>query len=199
MLSRLCFEIDAPVAIEQIEIREVATNTITQYVIVRGQTRGFASFPEVRVAGPFLRAAFSIYREGLNTTNPYYGLLCFYRVAAGCQQYIGHVNLVRKSRGLAPLRESLIFEDLDGVGADFTDWIGKSCDQVAQILYKEYRVPAAHGLRIDELLLAADQIDQESKFWRAVPAARQIARKLLSRAYRARGTLEDGPISELHE
>lgn len=197
LLSRLCFEIDAPAAVAQVDTREVATGILTQFVILRGQTRGFRTFPEIKVTGAFLRAAFSLYREGLNSTNPYYSLLCFYRVASGCNQYYGRVNALRRARGLDPRAEQCTFEDIDGVAIDFPDWIGRSCGYVTDELTRKYRVPVAHGLGVDDVLLAADQVDQESAFWKVVPAARQVARKLLSRAKSARDALEDAPIAEL--
>jgi hypothetical protein len=57
----------------------------------------------------------------------------------------------------------------------------------------------AHGLTLDETLHAADQVDQETRYWKAVPVARQVARKLFEQASRARTRLGAGLIRELGE
>jgi len=198
-LSRLCFESDAPITIDQVQAVEVSTRHITQHVVVRGRTRTVNAMPEIRVESPFFRAAFSVYREGLNSTNPYYSLLCFYRVIEGCQQYLSLVAPLIKNRGMAPTSEPLIVEDLDGISQDFPSWIGKRCNAVSQALLKDFRVPVAHGLSVAETLHAADQVDQESKYWKAVPVARQIARKSITQTMTMRKKLGTGIVSELGE
>ena len=199
LLSRLCFELDAPVVVLQVDAKEVKTGTVTQHVIVRGQTHHFSTFPHVKVAPAFLRAALSIYREGLGSISPYYSLLCFYRVAEASSHYCTRVAKLRIQRGLDPSHERPILEDLDNIAADFPDFIGRSCSQIIDVIRKQYRVPVAHGLSLNETLLAADQVDQESDYWRAVPVARQVARKFLQLALQLRDALGDAPIHDLGE
>jgi hypothetical protein len=179
---------------------ERSTGSRDAHLVFRGQTRRIAEFPEkLSVPSAFFRAAHAIYREGLNSVNPYYALLCFYRVIEGCAHFTGKARLLARRSGLDVSDERLVLEDIDDIGQDFPNWIGKTCQWVAGELYRAYRVPVAHGLTMGEVLHAADQVDQEGKYWKAVPIARQVARKLLFQSARARERLGADPIQELDE
>lgn len=198
LLSRLGFEADAPIIVRQIDVTERATGSEQISVLHRGQTRRFEPFPpDLRVAPPFFRAAFAVYREGLNSTSPYYALLCFFRVIEGARRYRGKQAPYARGRGIdLSLFPEPVVENLDEIGRDFPKAIGRRCADVAQQDLADYRHVTAHGADLDDPH-APDQLNEEDRYWLAVPLARQVARKLLEREWELRSELGFQTIPEL--
>lgn len=197
LLSRLAFDADAPVDIFQVDVTEVATGDKDLAVVMRGRTRRWERFPEIRVAPPFFRAAFGIYREALNSTNPFYSLLCFFRVAEGARAYGAKQARYAVSQGVDPQKPVPLVEDLDDIGKDFPQLVGQRCTRAAAWIEKEYRLAVAHGL--DKVLHAPDELVERDRYWRAVPLARQVARKLVDLEWQFRHKLGLTTIPDLDQ
>jgi hypothetical protein len=186
----------------QWDVKELSTNRQERSVVLRGQTRTFVGFPKLHVGPPFFRAAFGVYREGLNSVSPFYALLCFYRVIEGSRAYGARQGAYARQRGIEHDGVRDVVEDIDDLGKDFPEWIGRTCGWAAEQLYKEYRLAVAHGpygLGAEAELHDPDQLLSEDRYWRAVPMARQVARKLLLREWRLREKIGLGHIRELDD
>jgi hypothetical protein len=197
LLSRLAFEADAPLDVLQVDATEIATGDHDRAAVLRGQTRRFVAYPEIKVPPPFFRAAFGIYREGLNSTNPFYALLCFYRVAEGVIAYRARQSSYAVAHGVDPTRPTAVVEDLDEISKDFPDVVGWKCSRASTWLGMNYRVPVAHGL--EGALHEADDMKERDRYWRAVPLARQVAHKLLEVEWQFRQKLGLAAIAELDD
>jgi len=75
--------------------------------------------------------------------------------------------------------------------------IGWRCTRAADWIEKEFRLAIAHGL--DKALHAPDELVERDRFWRAVPLARQVARKLLDVKWQFRQKLGLETITELDD
>ncbi len=195
LLSRLAFEADAPIDVLHVDVTALATGDHDRSAVMRGRTRRFLAFPEMRVPPPFFRAAFGIYREGLNSTNPFYALLCFYRVAEGAINCSTRQSKYAAAHGIDPSRTAPVVEDVDEISGDFPEVIGWKCTRATVWLSVNYRVPVAHGL--EGVLHAPDEMFQRDRYWRAVPLARQVAHKLVAAEWEFRQKLGLGTIAEL--
>ena len=196
LLSRLVFESDGPIEIAQIDAVELGTGDKDLATVMRGRTRRFeGGFPEVRVAPPFFRSAFGIYREGLNSTNPFYALLCFFRIAEGALAYGSRQTAYAVAHDIDPTKPTPVVENIDDIANDFPHVVGWKCNRAAAWIEKEYRLAVAHGL--NKVLHAPDELLERDRFWRVVPLARQVARKILEVEWQVRQRIGIDTIDEL--
>ena len=197
-VSRLAFEYGALIAQHWIEVVNVETSYRELGMVERGEDVVIPSWPDwAAIPGAFFRTAFAVYREGLITLNPYYGLLCFQRVIEGTRHCRGAQSKYARRMGVDHARAPLLFEQEEGIVGPFVEMVGRSCDAVADMLYTHFRIPVAHGVRLDEPLLAADQLQVENRYWLSLPPARQVAHKFLRAELDFRTRLGAGPIPEL--
>jgi hypothetical protein len=197
-LSRLAFVTGAQVALHWMETADLTTGYADVAFVYRGAGARITEWPGwVHHPNDFFRAAFSVYREGLNSTSAYWALACFYRVIEGTRQYAARQSAYAKAKGLTPSRPKAILRAEPMIGSPFLDWLGRSASDVADFLNAEFRVPVAHGVEPSKPIQSADQINIENRYWLARPVAQQVAETLLSLEWDFRARLGPDPIEEL--
>jgi hypothetical protein len=198
ILARLAFETDALIAVHWIEVVAVSSGHTERGFVYRGDDSILDRWPTWKHHEPdFFRSAYAVYRDGLNSTNPFWSLLCFIRVIEGARAYRAKAMKLAKDRGLSLTRPKLELQNDPMIVPPFRDWIGKNVFWVAEQLHIEFRVPLAHGVSPDEPMHAADQIGVEGRHWLARPVAHQIARSLLRDTREIRDLFGDEPLAEL--
>lgn len=198
IVSRLAFENEAMIALHWVESVDLGTGYTDVGFLYRGTGATIAAWPDWgNHPNDFFRAAFAVYREGLDATSPYWAVMCFFRVIDGAKQYAALQSRHARSIGVTPTRPKITLQAGPLVMYPFTDWIGKSASDVADLLNAEFRVPAAHGVNPAEPLQAADQIGIESRYWLARPVAQQVAHMLLKAEWDIRLSLGKAAIPEL--
>jgi hypothetical protein len=198
ILARLAFETDALVVVHWVEVVAGSTGHTERGFIYRGDDSILERWPEWKHHEPdFFRSAYAVYRDGLNSTNPFWSLLCFIRVIEGVLGYRAKAMKLARERGLNLVRPTLELQDDPMIVHPFRDWIGKKVFWVAGQLHTEFRVPLAHGVSPDESMQAADQIGVESRHWLARPVAHQVARALLRDAREIRDMFGTDALPEL--
>jgi len=141
---------------------------------------GGASHPEYR-------SVFSAYREGNNSSNPFYQFLCFYKVIEG-------VRNLRDRRRKATLvagesyrepPDEIIPNSISDIGtfnnldmAAFTPYLGKKFTRIKDELRDELRNVIAH-LEPTEDCLIADKLEDVRSCELAVPVVRYMSRIML--------------------
>lgn len=145
---------------------------------------------------PTYRRFFSAYREGMNSTNPFYQALSFYKVAEGIK-----AERIRKARrsgthqkGVTPMFGNELFpphvDDLhlgDELSkASFAPYVGQGFLIVLEKLEELIRNAVAHLSQLDAVL-DADRLNDLNISLRAVPVLRYIAREMLENELRESG------------
>jgi hypothetical protein len=200
VLSRLGFLTDAPIAFHWMETVGVTSGHTELAILHRGEDVVLAAWPEwEHHERAFFRNAFAVYREGLNTTDAYWAVLCFIRVIEGVRTYAALASRVMKERGMDLARPHLTLVDDSMIVGPFASWAGKSANAVADLLRDQFRVPVAHGVLPDEPMQAADQLGIENRYWLARPVAQQVAKSLLLQAQADRERLGDEAVPALDE
>jgi len=198
ILARLTFENDAPVVIHWIEVVALSTGHTERGFLYRGEDVKLERWPDwTHHETDFFRNAYAVYREGVNSTNGFWSVLCFIRVIEGVRSYRAGAMRLVKQRDIDVSRPKLELQDDRMIVAPFGEWVGKNLMWIADKLHDEFRVPIAHGVSPDEPMQAADQIGVESRHWLARPVAHQVARTLLRDAREIRDLLGPHPIPEL--
>ena len=146
ILARLAFETDGLVAIRSISVTRLSTGQSETAFLYRGPDATLTKWPEWQHhAGAYFRAAFADYREGLNSTNAYWAVLCFIRVIEGTRKYATKLAETGKARGIDLHRERVRLEAAPDIQGPFRPWVGKTAGEIAELL-TPYRDPTAHGL-----------------------------------------------------
>lgn len=107
ILARLAFETDALVALHWIEVVAVSTGHTERGFIYRGDDSVLERWPAWKHHEPdFFRNAYAVYRDGLNSVNPFWSVLCFIRVIEGARAYRAKAMNLAKDRGLTSCARS---------------------------------------------------------------------------------------------
>lgn len=146
ILDVICFRKRIPVQIQRIE---VLTNT-------GRMQRSFTTIPymaaeldvddiiTVNDIPQVLRPCLTLYREAINTCNPYYRLLCFYRIGERLRE-IQRDNVVRLKGDPSFKRRAITIPDNDPTRFFFPKYIGKSLNNfLNNHVRQEYRNNIAH-------------------------------------------------------
>jgi hypothetical protein len=183
LLSRLAFEVDAPVQVSATFISEVATGSTQIGATVVGGVR-----PIREVMGPSnpeLRELYATYREGLNLTSPIYQALSFWRAIEAAEIHIK--RRLRKSNGNDlpdPMEETITIdlEVLKGArewtSGNFTPYLGKSFREIKDSTRDDVRTAAAH-LIPGTGSFVADRLSDIEKCVTVVPVLRHVAHRLI--------------------
>lgn len=198
ILARLTFETDAPIAVHVVEVTAIDTKQTETGLLYRGADVELTKWPDWAHHAPaFFRNAYAVYREGVNSTNAYWAVLCFVRVAEGALVFRARATSLMKARGMDLARPPLLLEDDALIVPPWRESIGKRAGAVVDKLKHDLRVPAAHGVSPAEPMQAADQLGVENRYWLGRPVAQQIARTLLRETLELREILGVEPIPEL--
>ena len=156
VLDYISFSKEVPLDIHHVEVYESKTNELVRvYVVLPYKSKveldeqllsGGLRVPRLLV--PLLR----LFREAINSTNPYYRMLCLYRVGEGLRKKIRPQNnqTVRQSESVRKRPKQRIPENTF-TKEYFRDWIGKPMEDFLNHVEHNYRRYIAH-LIIDESL-----------------------------------------------
>lgn len=136
---------------------------------------------------PGLRKLLSAYREGMNTTNPFYKFLCFWKVTEGCDAYNKQRQRGLKGKGVMALTQAPEQIPMDVVGSDihpidtgfFHPYLGKTFSEVRTSMENVLRDAIAH-LIPGKLVLDPDDFDDISRCEKAIAVIKYIAHKKLA-------------------
>jgi hypothetical protein len=132
------------------------------------------------IVNPEYRQALSSYREGLNSTNVFFQLLCFYKVV----EWVRARRRLRQGeiRLLPTERMPDTLEDLGDLGPleqqEFSRLLGKDSQSVYHSYEMTMRDAIAH-LNPKKASLLADNFSDYSRCSKAVPVIRYISRRML--------------------
>ena len=196
-LSYWSFLYDVAIDIAGYEVLEEATLSRRYAFGVLGRLKPFDKAIE-GLSTPTYRRFFSAYREGMNSTNPFYQALSFYKVAEGVK-----AERIRKARrnhtykkGDTPAHdnerfpktfEELRFGDDDSrqriydelTKASFEPYLGQDFESVLKRLEELVRNAIAHLSQLDAVL-DADRFNDVSVCFRAIPVMRYVAHQMLA-------------------
>lgn len=155
VLDYICFAKEIPLGIHHIEVYESKTNDLVQLYVVLPYVQkaqldaqllsGIGNVPKLLV--PLLR----LFREAVNSTNPYYRLLCLYRVGEGLEKVRSLNNQNVKNLESPRKRPKQRIPENEFTRQYFKEWIGKSMHDYLDHVEHNFRNNIAH-LIIDESL-----------------------------------------------
>ena len=183
LLSRLAFEIDVPVQITAMVVREVATGATQISGTMVGGVR-----PMKDVTGPSnpdLRELYTTYREGLNSLSPIYQALSFWKAIEAAEIH----SKRRHRKANKPSGPDLMLEVVSASAPElkvapewithlFKPYVGKTFKEVQEATRGEIRVAAAHLIPGQESFVA-DRLSDVDKCREVVPVLRYLAHRLI--------------------
>lgn len=179
ILSWLSYRHDVAASVAGWQFVEEATQSARYQFGVLGKSRAIAEVFNIAVKDEY-RAALSSYREGLNSTNVFFQLLCFYRV-------VEWVRLRRVEREGEPrlLPDEQMPRNIAEIGdftpdeqEEFRRFLGKSFQSVYHSYEMTMRNAIAH-LDPKKVTLTADKARDYYKCLRAIPVIRYVSRRML--------------------
>jgi hypothetical protein len=193
MLSYWSFLFDIGIDISSYLIIEESTGTRKYSVGLVGRAKPFTNEKAFTVSHEH-RRILAAYREGMNSSNPFYKALSFYKVIEGTLNL--RIREGRKSKtppkDAKPFEENEIFpSDIDLLPVEqfgsyedevaqeaFTKYLDKSFQEVRDDLKDLIRNAVAHLGDFDKVL-DADRYDDVVTCARAIPVLKYMARKML--------------------
>lgn len=156
VLDYISFSKEIPVESHHVDIHESKTNELfRKYVVFPYKSKvdldaqllsGWLTIPQPLVS--LLR----LFREATNATNPYYRMLCLYRVGEGLRKAIRPQNNQKmKQRELVKKRPKQRIPENEFTKASFPDWIGRPVEDFLDHVEHNFRKYIAH-LIVDESL-----------------------------------------------
>lgn len=201
LLSRLSYLHDVAIDITGYQVIEEQTGSQKWMVGLIGKAKAF-EFNIADVSKPPYRTVFSAYREALNATNPFYRLLCFYRVIEG-------VKKLRTQRRATALRagdeyreppdERIPSAESDCGGSDpvvldsFKPYLGKKFTWVLNQMRSLLRNAVAH-LDPEGDTLDADKYEDIATCEQGLPVLKYISRVMLHNELQADSDYRNAPI-----
>ena len=91
-----------------------------------------------------LTPALRLFREAISSSNPYYRVLCLYRVREVLERVRGANDHALLRRGVTPVRPKRRVPDNDITRALLPELIGKRLGDFLEHVRKAYRIPVAH-------------------------------------------------------
>lgn len=184
VISRLAFETNAPVEVQGLMVREVATGTAALAGMVAARTTTGRNV--IGTYSPESAAMLAAYREGLTSLTPIYQALSFFKVTEGVNTFYTKAVRQAEKEGAAAPPDPLAapfpaapaeVTDVDTLDPmDYPELAGKSLRDVWNSYRKSLRDMSAHIVPGKELIVA-DRYADLSRSREAIPALRYVARK----------------------
>ncbi len=191
-LSWWSYHHDVALDIAGYHVLEEQTQSYKLVVGLIGKTKAMDVniFNTAALSEPKYRPLFSAYREGMNASNPFYQLLCFYKVALGTQE-------LRKQRRKATLDAGEQYQEPQGecipgrvedLGATYQEsldafrpYLGQKFTKVLDQLRGSLRNAIAHldPTEVTGKSLSADKFEDIVMCEQAIPVVRYVSRVLL--------------------
>lgn len=179
ILSWLSYRYDVAASVAGWQFVEEATQSARYQIGVLGKSRDIDEVFNIAVKEDY-RAVLSSYREGANSTNVFFQLLCFYRV-------VEWVRLPRKERDgesrllpdeQMPTNMAEIGDFTPDEQDEFRRFLGKNFQSVYHSYEMTMRNAIAH-LDPKKVTLTADKAQDYYKCSRAIPVIRYVSRRML--------------------
>lgn len=185
LFSRWSFDSDVAIDVGAYEIYEEATYSTQWTLGLLGRDKGLTVKPDVP-STVVARRLLSPYREGLAATNPFYRVLCFYKVIEGVkkQRNIRGEQTLAAGREYRVPSERIPKDDADFSISDpierslFEDYYGKKFARVMDNMRDTLRNAVAH-LDPEGDSLVADSFEDTEACQRAIPVLKYMAREML--------------------
>jgi hypothetical protein len=151
----ICFSKEVPLEVHNVKVFEASTNELvrvylglpysTKVVVDERLLDGGLKVPKQLV--PLLR----LFRDAINSINPYYRMMCLYRIAEGLKKIraLNEEKVAQCGSGLKRPRQRI--PDNEFTRSRFSNWIGKSVHDFVDHVEHNFRRYNAH-LIIDESL-----------------------------------------------
>ena len=202
LLSRWSYLYDVALDIAGYLAMEERTDTQKWTLGLLGKEK-VLNFNRTDVSKPMYRTVFSAYREALNATNPFYQLLCFYKVIEGVKK----LRTIRKEAILRagneyrePSDERIPDRESDCASPDslildhFKPYLGKKFTWVLDQMRGLLRNAVAH-LNPEGDTLVADTFEDIAKCELAIPVIKYISRVMLRNELQTDPDYSKAPIS----
>ncbi len=187
-ISWLSYRLDVALAINGYEVEETATGVKKWVFGAEGKPKQFTlnKIDEQISFTPELRPIFATYREGLNSTNPFYQCLCFYKVAEAVKALRGKrrdeakaaSKDIREPSERIPNTESALLISDELSSESFKPYLGKKFTLVLDNYRDLIRNALAH-LDPSQEVLVADYYDDIVSCEKAVPVMKFIAHQMV--------------------
>lgn len=186
LLSRWSYLYDVALDITGYQVIEEKTGSQKWTVGLVGKEKAL-NFNTIDVSKPMYRIVFSAYREALNATNPFYQLLCFYKVIEGVKKIRAQRKEVVLSAGNEyretpdehiPNTEGDCSSTDSSVQHTFKPYLGKKFSWVLDQMRGLLRNAIAH-LDPKGDTLVADKYEDIAKCEQALPVIKYICRVML--------------------
>ena len=203
LLSRWSYLHDVALDITGYQVIEQQTGSQKWMVSLVGKVRAF-EFNIADVSKPNYRTVFSAYREALNATNPFYRLLCFYRVIEGVKKLRAQRRTTVLSDGdeyREPLDERIPSAEIDCGSSDpsiqdsFKPYLGKKFTWVLDQMRSLLRNAVAH-LDPEGNTLDADKYADIASCEQGLPVLKYISRVMLHNELQADPDYRNAPIRQ---
>jgi hypothetical protein len=186
MLSWLSFFYTIPADVSTFKIVEETTGSQWLAVNMLGQRKRAYDPINVRLVDPALRLLLASYREGMITTNPFYQLLCFWKVTEGVRQRRAELGERAKANnqqfGRPKERLPTASQEIPGfpaTGSTLEPYLGRSfVDALDKGLQDAYRHAIAH-LDPTRSVLSIDRTSDMQVCEQAVPLVRYMSHEML--------------------
>lgn len=148
ILDSICFRKHTPLQIRNVCVYDVNSGdgkaiffTVPYFPVnLEEKTDLSTSYDMPNKFRPLLR----LFREAINSTSPYYRLLCLYRINEGLDEIRGEHSKIIKSVGGDLHRQPVMVPDDQITRYLFPDYAGKKVGKFISYVYDNYRVPIAH-------------------------------------------------------
>jgi hypothetical protein len=160
VLDYICFAKEIPLSIHHIEVYESKTKDLVQLYVVLPYLQkiqldapllhGVGKVPKLFI--PLLR----LFREAVNSTNPYYRLLCLYRVCEGLKSVRSQNNQRINNLESPKKRPKQRIPENEFTEKFFPTWIGRSMHDYLDHVEHNFRKYIAHLIIDENLKFAPD-------------------------------------------
>jgi hypothetical protein len=149
VLDYISFSKEIPIDIHHVEVYESRTNELFRMLLVVPYNSK-VEVDEQLLSGvlmipPLLVPLFRLFREATNSTNPYYRMLCLYRIGEGLRRAIRPRNNQKvKESELAQKRPKQRIPKNEFTKTSFAKWIGRPVDDFLDHVEHNFRKYIAH-------------------------------------------------------
>lgn len=185
LLSRWSFDSDVAIDVAAYEVFEEATGSSHWTIGLLGRDKGMTPTPDIP-STPALRRLLSSYREGLSATNPFYRVLCFYKVIEGVKKQRDIRRVEKLAAGVKYRNPSEVIppDDANFPISDpeerevFAGHYGKKFTNVLDDMRGTFRNAVAHLDPTGDSLVA-DSFEDTRACQRAAPVLKYMAHEML--------------------
>jgi hypothetical protein len=146
ILDAVCLRKQIPIQIQRLEVLTDTGGRLRSIVILPYSAVEFTSEDIIAISNlpKIVHPCLALYREAINSCNPYYRLLCLYRISERLRE-IQSENTKKLKRDSSFKRRSLVIPDNDLTNTFFNKYIGKSLNHFLENHVRpEYRNNISH-------------------------------------------------------